>query len=83
MTSIKLFRGAFGRVCLLNVSGDFVTHAHADAHIIVWLEGAGGEMTIGSETVRPGPNMAAGINAVQPHSHALAHDGRPGKFLAF
>ena len=83
MTSIKLFRGAFGRVCLLNVSGDFVTHAHADAHIIVWLEGAGGEMTIGSETVRPGPNMAAGINAFQPHSHALAHDGRPGKFLAF
>lgn len=83
MTSIKLFRGAFGRVCLLNVSGDFVTHAHADAHIIVWLEGAGGEMTIGGETVRPGPGMAAGINAFQPHSHALAHDGRVGKFLAF
>ena len=35
-TSIRLFRGAFGHVSVLNVASDFVTHAHAEAHIILW-----------------------------------------------
>lgn len=83
MTSIKLFRSAFGHVSVLNVSCDFVTHAHHDAHIILWLDGAAGEMTVGQELVALGPKMAAGINAFQPHSHALSYDGRAGKFLAF
>jgi len=82
-TSIRLFRGAFGHVSVLNVASDFVTHAHAEAHIILWLEGAAGEMTVGSEKVRLGPDVAAGINSFQPHSHALSADGRAGQFLAF
>ncbi|MEW9807619.1 helix-turn-helix domain-containing protein [Mesorhizobium marinum] len=82
-TSIRLFRGSFGHVSVLNVASDFVTHAHAEAHIILWLDGAAGEMTIGGEKVQLGPTVAAGINALEPHSHALAADGRPGRFLAF
>ncbi len=82
-TSIRLFRGAFGHVSVLNVASDFVTHAHAEAHIILWLDGAAGEMTIGGEKVLLGPDVAAGINSFQPHSHALSADGRAGKFLAF
>lgn len=82
-TSIRLVRGAFGHVSVLNVASDFVTHAHAEAHIILWLDGAAGEMTIGSQKVRLGPDVAAGINAFQPHSHALSDDGRVGRFLAF
>jgi AraC-like DNA-binding protein len=82
-TSIRLVRGAFGHVSVLNVASDFVTHAHAEAHIILWLDGAAGEMTVGGQKVRPGPGLAAGINSFQPHSHALAADGRVGRFLAF
>ncbi|MFI0844874.1 helix-turn-helix domain-containing protein [Mesorhizobium sp. IMUNJ 23232] len=82
-TSIKLFRGAFGHVSVLNVASNFVTHAHAEAHMIIWLDGTAGEMTIGGQTVRLGPGMAACINAFQPHSHALSSDGAPGQFLAF
>ncbi|TGQ76868.1 AraC family transcriptional regulator, partial [Mesorhizobium sp. M2D.F.Ca.ET.206.01.1.1] len=37
----------------------------------------------GRETVRLGPGTAAGINSLQPHSHVLSQDGRPGLFLAF
>lgn len=81
--SIRLFRGAFGHVSALTISSNFVTHAHAEAHIIVWLDGTAGEMTIGEERVRPGPRVAAGINSFQPHSHAMAADGTPGRFLAF
>ncbi|MBX3584911.1 MAG: helix-turn-helix transcriptional regulator [Rhizobiaceae bacterium] len=82
-TSIRLFRGTFGHVSVLNVSSDFVTHAHAEAHIILWLDGAAGEMTIGHEKIQLGPQVAAGINSFQPHSHALSADGRVGRFLAF
>ena len=74
--SIRLFRGAFGHVSILHVAGDLVTHAHAEAHIIVWLGGAAGEMTIGRESIRLGPALAAGINAFEPHSHALSRMGR-------
>jgi len=82
-TSIRLFRGAFGHVSVLNVGSNFVTHAHAEAHLIVWLEGTPGEMTVGGRTVRLGPDRAAGINEFEPHSHAMAADGAPGLFLAF
>ncbi|MCX7303620.1 MAG: AraC family transcriptional regulator [Hyphomicrobiales bacterium] len=82
-TSIRLVRGAFGHVSVLNVASDFVTHAHAEAHIILWLDGAAGEMTIGGAKVELGPTVAAGINSFQPHSHALSADGRAGQFLAF
>ena len=81
--SIKLCRGAFGHVSLLNVASDFVTHAHFAAHIIVWLEGTAGEMTIGRQIVRLGAGLAAGINSFQAHSHALLRDAEPGLFLAF
>jgi AraC family transcriptional regulator len=81
--SIRLYRGGFGHVSALNVASDFVTHAHFEAHVIIWLEGAAGEMTIGRETVRLGLATAAGINSFEPHSHALSRDSTPGLFLAF
>jgi AraC family transcriptional regulator len=81
--AIRLYWGRFGHVSVLNVASDFVTHAHVEAHIIIWLEGTAGEMTIGRQTVRLGPGIAAGINSFEPHSHALSRDGTPGLFLAF
>lgn len=81
--AIRLYWGPFGHVSVLNVASDFVTHAHVEAHIIIWLEGAAGEMTVGRETVRLGPGIAAGINSFEPHSHALSRNGTAGLFLAF
>jgi AraC family transcriptional regulator len=81
--SIKLYRSGFGHVSILNVARDFVAHAHREAHIIVWLEGAAGAMTIGRETVQLGPRVATVINPFEPHSHVLSIDGTPGLFLAF
>ncbi len=83
MSSIKLFRGRFGHVSVLDVDADFVTHAHHAAHVILWLDGAAGVMTVGDERVRLGPHVAAAINSFQPHSHALSQAGGSGRFLAF
>jgi AraC-like DNA-binding protein len=79
--SIRLFRGAFGHVSILHVLSDLVTHAHGEAHIIIWLEGAAGEMTIAGQRVPLGPCTAAAVNPFEPHSHAVPREG--GHFLAF
>jgi AraC family transcriptional regulator len=83
VNSIRLFRGEFGHVSLLNVASNLVTHAHTEAHFIIWLSGAAGEMMIGDERVCLGPQTAAGVNSLQPHSHTLPCDGTSGSFLAF
>lgn len=79
--SIRLFRGAFGHVSMLNVASDLVTHAHVDANIIVWLDGAAGDMIVAGRRVALGPHVAAAINSFEPHSHAVPKEG--GAFLAF
>jgi AraC family transcriptional regulator len=83
MTSIKLFRGGFGHVSRLNVASSLVTHAHPEANIIIWLDGAPGEMVVGDVSIKPGPTVAVGVNSFQPHSHAFDEGCKPGSFLAF
>ncbi len=82
-SSIKLSDGAFGHVSILNVANDLVTHAHEEVHIIIWLAGDGGEMTVGNERVVPGRSIAVGVNSLEPHRHDFPADGSEGQFLAF
>jgi len=60
-SSIKLFDGAFGHVSILNVANDLVTHAHEEVHIIIWLAGTSGEMTVGDVAVDASSQPAAAI----------------------
>ena len=80
--ALRLYRSTFGQVSVLNAETSLVTHAHDTAHVVVWLDGTPGEMTVGGSVERLGPAMAATINPYEPHSHAFStHDG--GLFLAF
>ena len=81
--SIRLFRGPFGHVSLLNVGGNLVTHAHPEAHIVIWLAGAPGRMTVGERTIRPERGVAIGIISFEPHNHVFSEGEVPGQFLAF
>lgn len=83
MASIKLFRGEFGHVSVLNAASDLVTHAHPEAHVIIWLSGDAGEMTVGGVKISPGKDRAVGVNSFEPHSHAFSPGRVPGSFLAF
>jgi hypothetical protein len=65
MASIKLFRGAFGHVSVLNAASDLVTHAHPEVHVIIWLEGDPGRMTVGDVEFRPGPDDAVCVNSLE------------------
>ena len=81
--SIRLFRGPFGHVSLLNVGGNLVTHAHSEVHIVIRLAGSAGTMTVGGRTVVPERGVAIGINSFEPHNHTFAEGEIPGQFLAF
>ena len=81
--SIRLFRGPFGHVSLLNVGGNLVTHAHPEVHIVIWLAGSAGTMTVGGRAIVPEPGMAVGINSFEPHNHTFTEGEIPGQFLAF
>lgn len=83
MASIKLYKGAFGHVSMLNAASDLVTHAHGEAHLIIWLEGDAGEIMVGERRVTPGPDCAIGVNSFEPHSHSFSPGEEPGRFLAF
>lgn len=83
MSSIRIFRGEFGHVSVLSAASDLVTHAHPEAHIIIWLCGNPGKMIVGDTQVDIGPGIAVGVNSFQPHSHSFDRDGAPGSFLAF
>jgi AraC family transcriptional regulator len=76
-------RGGFGHVSLLNAASDLVTHAHTEVHLIIWLEGTPGSMQIGESHVALGPDVAAGVNSFEPHSHSFPEGCKPGLFLAF
>ncbi len=82
MASIRLFRSAFGHVSVLNAASDLVTHAHPEAHVIIWLDGDPGRMVVGDTEVHPGPDEAVCVNSLQSHSHHFSED-KPGSFLAF
>lgn len=82
MASIRLFRSAFGHVSVLNAASDLVTHAHPEAHVIIWLDGDPGRMVVGDVEIRPGSEEAVCVNSLQSHSHHFSED-KPGSFLAF
>jgi AraC-like DNA-binding protein/mannose-6-phosphate isomerase-like protein (cupin superfamily) len=83
VSSLKLCKGAFGHVSVLSVACDLVTHAHPEAHVIVWLEGNPGRMTVGETQVDVRPGLAVCVNSFEPHSHSFDGNQSPGSFLAF
>lgn len=80
--AIILYHGNFGRLTIRHVNGDLVTHAHGDVHVILWLDGEAGEMTIGCRKVTPCESFAIGVNSFEPHDHIMPAN-KTGMFLAF
>jgi AraC-like DNA-binding protein len=80
--SITLYEGEFGRLAVMKGVKGWVTHAHRVNAIVLWLDGETGDITIGDRRVRPGPGVAIGINALQPHSHEIPPGAEEGQLIA-
>ena len=45
--AISVHHGVFGRAALYELNKPIITHAHREAHIIFWLDGGTGTVTLG------------------------------------
>src|SRR5438105_3396280 len=80
--NFALHEGAFGRIALLSLTTGLTAHAHADAHIVWWLGGAGAEARIGTQVFRYSEAEATAVNPFEQHDLTLLSDTAPAIFLA-
>ncbi len=82
----KLYRvhhGAFGHVCVLEMTGGLVAHVHSSANVSFWLSGAPANLTVSGKPAGHDAGSAVLINSLVPHALTVRHDGEPAHTLSF
>lgn len=75
--ALRIARGHFGRVALLDMDRPLVRHAHPHCHVLLKVEGADTQFSVRDRLVPLTDESAVLINAWEPH--AYAHDQRRPK----
>lgn len=70
--ALRVARGRFGRVALLDMDRPLVRHAHPHCHVLLKVEGADTQFSVRDRLVPLTDESAVLINAWEPH--AYAHD---------
>lgn len=70
--ALRIARGHFGRVALLDMDRPLVRHAHPHCHVLLKVEGADTQFSVRDRLVPLTDDSAVLINAWEPH--AYAHD---------
>lgn len=79
--AVAVCHGPFGRVSIYNLDRPMVVHAHREAHLIFFLEGSRGLVTVNDQTVRVDPFMGVAVNPWEPHNFQPEQPGSFGLFL--
>ena len=82
LETFAMHEGAFGRLSLLPLRTDLVSHAHSEAHIVWWLGGAAAEVRIGTQDFRFSETHAVAINSFEQHDGKLLSSSAPAIFLS-
>ncbi|MFD0914861.1 helix-turn-helix domain-containing protein [Pseudahrensia aquimaris] len=75
--AISVHHGAFGRAALYNLNKPIITHAHREAHLIFWLDGGEGQITLGDKSHRIDRNSAVAVSPWEPHSFEIDDPEKP------
>ncbi len=75
--AISVHHGEFGRAALYELNKPIITHAHREAHLIFWLDGGGGSVTIGDHVQKINRNSAAAVSPWEPHSFNIDDPSNP------
>ena len=70
--ALRIAHGRFGRVALLDMDRSLVRHAHPHCHVLLKVEGADTQFSVGERRVPLTGETAVLINAWEPH--AYVHD---------
>lgn len=75
-SAVRIAYGDFGRVALLDMDRSLVRHAHPHCHVLLKVEGADTQFTVGDELVQLTDNQAVLVNAWVPHAY-VHNESRP------
>ncbi len=92
-TAISVFHGAFGRVTLYHLNKPMIKHAHREGHLVFWVGGGNGTMTVGDLPCDISPARAVAASPWELHQydpparqqgqHVLVMYIKPDWFLNF
>lgn len=71
-SAVRIAYGDFGRVALLDMDRSLVRHAHPHCHVLLKVDGADTQFSVGDEYVQLTDSQAVLVNAWVPH--AYVHD---------
>ncbi len=75
--AISVHHGSFGRATIYELDKPLTTHAHREGHLIFYLGGAKGQLTVGGTEVPLDETSAAAISPWEPHSFDRPSGGEP------
>ncbi|MCE7027543.1 helix-turn-helix transcriptional regulator [Jiella avicenniae] len=78
--ALRLARGSFGRVALLDMDRPLVRHAHPHCHVLLKVEGADTQFSVAERVVPLTDESAVLINAWEPHAYAH-FEGQPATVI--
>lgn len=78
--ALRLAKGTFGRVALLDMDRPLVRHAHPHCHVLLKVEGADTQFSVEDRVVPLTDESAVLINAWEPHAYAH-FDGQPATII--
>ncbi|MEO1491660.1 MAG: AraC family transcriptional regulator [Pseudomonadota bacterium] len=70
--AISVHHGSFGRATLYELDKPLITHAHREGHLIFYLGGSEGRVTVGDRVCRLDGASAVAISPWEPHSFETA-----------
>jgi AraC family transcriptional regulator len=79
----RVHHGAFGHVCVLELTGELVTHAHSCANVSFWLSGSATQVSIDGTPVGHDAEKAAIIDCFVPHRVMVADCANAAQTLSF
>jgi AraC family transcriptional regulator len=68
-TALRIAHGPFGRVALLNMDRSLVRHAHPHCHVLVKVDGADTQFSVGGDLVALNDHQAVVVNAWEAHAY--------------
>ncbi|MEQ8396108.1 AraC family transcriptional regulator [Thalassobaculum sp.] len=68
--AISVHHGDFGRAALYELDRPIVTHAHREGHLIFYVDGGHGKVTVGDQVLSADEMSGVAISPWEPHSFA-------------
>lgn len=78
--ALRVAKGPFGRVALLDMDRPLVRHAHPHCHVLLKVEGADTQFSVRDRIVPLRDESAVLVNAWEPHAYAH-YAGQPATII--